>query len=230
MRLRTELAAAPARSDTLLVLLPPALASIDDFYTQGFVDAVRLRQLPVDLLLADTSGQQVLDKTVVSALHNQVVLPAQGNGYRSIWLAGISLGAFSVLLYAAEHADQLASCLEGLCLLSPYPGTNDVLAEIRAAGGAVSWSQGQPSREDERNWWHWLAQQSTSAEWRTAVHLGTGSHDRFLRGQTLISDLLPKARVCVLPGAHEWTTWKALWDDWLDHGPMHRLAEPGHLQ
>jgi pimeloyl-ACP methyl ester carboxylesterase len=230
VRLRTDLAAAPARSDKLLVLLPPALASIDDFYTQGFVDSVRQRQLPLDLLLADTSGQQVLDNTVVSALHSQVVLPARRKGYRSIWLAGVSLGAYSALLYAASHATQAASSLAGLCLLSPYPGTNDVLTELRAAGGVIPWSQRHPSREDERNWWHWLAQQSTYAKWNTAVYIGTGSNDRFLRGQALISDLLPKDRIFVTTGAHEWATWKALWDDWLDHGPMHRLAEPGHLQ
>jgi hypothetical protein len=230
VRLRTELASAPTRSDTLLVLLPPALASIDDFYTQGFVDAVRLRLLPVDLLLADTCGQQVLDKTVVSALHNQVILPAQGHGYCSIWLVGISLGAFSALHYAAKHANHPANSLKGFCLLSPYPGTNDVLAEIRAAGGAVAWSQGQPSREDERDWWHWLAQQSTSAKWSTAVYLGTGSHDRFLRGQALISDLLPKDRIYQLPGAHDWTTWKTLWENWLDHGPMRGLQKHGHIQ
>ena len=230
MRLHTELAAAPARSTALLVLLPPALANIDDFYTHGFVDAVRQRRLPWDLLLADTSGQQVLDKTVVSALHDQVMLPAQSSGYRSIWLAGISLGAFSALLYAAEHADQTTSCLDGVCLLSPYPGTNDVLAEIRTAGGVIPWSQRHPSRDDERNWWHWLARQGTSAEWRVPVYFGTGANDRFLRGQTLLSDLLPQNHICVLPGTHDWATWKALWENWLDNGPMHRLHKHAHIQ
>lgn len=220
MRLHTELAAGPARSDTLLVLLPPALASIDDFYSQGFVDALRQRKLPVDLLLADTSGQQVLDETVVTDLHGLVVQPAWDSGYRAIWLAGISLGAFSALHYAARHADLLA----GLYLLSPYPGTGDVLDEIRAAGGAGPWSQQQPigidTRTDERAWWHWLAQQSAHGTWPTAVYFGTGNNDRFQRGQVLISDLLPPKRVCRLPGTHQWATWKTLWEDWLDHGPL----------
>lgn len=220
MRLRTELFAGPARSDTLLVLLPPALASIDDFYSQGFVDALRQRKVPVDLLLADTSGQHVLDKTVVEQLHRQVVQPAWDCGYRAIWLAGISLGAFSALHYAAHHADLLT----GLYLLSPYPGTGDVLDEIRTAGGAGPWSQLQPAgieaRTDERAWWHWLAQQSAQGTWPTAVYFGTGTNDRFQRGQALISDLLPPERVCRLPGMHQWATWKTLWEDWLDHGPI----------
>jgi pimeloyl-ACP methyl ester carboxylesterase len=119
MRTRTELHAAPQRSGTLLVLLPPSLSSIDDFYSQGFVDAVRQRHLPVDLLLADVTAQHVIDGTVVAALHTGVLQPARANGYRSVWLAGISMGAFSALYYAAHHADHLA----GLYLLAPYPGT-----------------------------------------------------------------------------------------------------------
>ena len=66
MRKRTELYAPAQRSATLLVLLPPSLASIDDFYEQGFVDALRQRNLPVDLLLADVTAQHVIDKTLVS--------------------------------------------------------------------------------------------------------------------------------------------------------------------
>ena len=39
MRTHTDLYAASQRSDTLLVLLPPALARMDDFEAQGFVSA-----------------------------------------------------------------------------------------------------------------------------------------------------------------------------------------------
>lgn len=216
MRLRTELHSATQRSDTLLVLLPPSLSSIDDFYAQGFVDAVRQRQLPVDLLLADVTAQHVIDNTVAATLHAQVLQPARADGYRAIWLVGISMGAFCALHCAAHHANQLA----GLYLLAPYPGTGDVLAEIRAAGGAASWCQQQPSTVDERAWWQWLGRESLKAEWTTPVYFGTGSTDRFLNGQRLLADLLPEARIRILPGAHQWPTWKMLWDDWLDHGPL----------
>jgi len=216
MRTRTDLYTSTQGSKTLLVLLPPALSCIDDFFEQGFVDALRQRQLPVDLLLADTTGQHVIDKTVVAALHTKVIQPARIKGYRDIWLAGISLGAFSALQYAAHHADQLS----GLYLLAPYPGTGDVIAEIRAAGGAATWCQQQTSLQDERAWWQWLAQQSLQARWTTPVYFGTGSTDRFLSGQRLLSDLLPKERIRVLPGNHQWTTWKSLWEDWLNSGPL----------
>lgn len=216
MRRRTELHTAAKRSETLLVLLPPSLSSIDDFYHHGFVDAVRQRHLPVDLLLADVTAQHVLDSTVVSALHAVVVQPALADGYRAIWFAGISLGAFAALHYIAHHAEHLA----GVCLLAPYPGTGDVLAEIRAAGGAAPWCQRQTSMADERVWWQWLGRESLKSEWTTPVYFGTGSTDRFLDGQRLLSDLLPVDRIHIIPGSHQWPTWKTLWEDWLDHGPL----------
>ena len=220
MRTMSELHAGASRSETLLVLLPPSLSNVDDLYAQGFVDALRQRQLPVDLMLADVTAQHVIDQTMVAALDAQVVQPALSEGYRSIWLAGISMGAFSALHYAARHADRLA----GLFLLAPYPGTGDVLAEIRAAGGAAAWFQQPGSTLDERAWWQWLGQESLKAQSTTPVYFGTGSADRFLKGQRMLADLLPEERVRVLPGSHQWATWKALWEDWLDHGPLARAA------
>lgn len=222
MRTRTELHTAAQRSETLLVLLPPSLSSIDDFYEQGFVDAVRQRQLPVDLLLADTTAQHVLDNTVAAMLYTEVLQPARAEGYRAIWLAGISIGGFSALHCAAQHANHLA----GLYLMAPYPGTADVLAEIRAAGGAAAWCQQQRSTLDERTWWQWLGQQSLKPEWSTPVYFGTGDTDRFLNGQRLLAELLPEGHIHQIPGGHQWPTWKTLWDDWLDHGPLARTESP----
>lgn len=217
MRTWTDLHTPGGRSDTLLVMLPPSLSRIEDFLDHGLVDAVRHRQLPVDLLLADVTAQHVVDRSVVEQLHTQVVLPARAQGYHHLWMAGISMGAFSALQYAAEHAGELA----GLYLLAPYPGTGDVLGEIRAAGGAAAWHQRQPGAlADERQWWHWLCQASRLGQWPTPVYFGTGSEDRFLSGQTLLADLLPPARIHTRSGRHDWPTWKALWTDWLDQGPL----------
>lgn len=224
MRTRTELHSDTQSSETLLVLLPPSLSSIDDFYAQGFVDAVRQRKLPVDLLLADVTSQYVLDNTIAAALYKEVLQPARAEGYRAIWLIGISMGAFSALHCAAHHADRIA----GLYLIAPYAGTGDVLAEIRAAGGAASWYQQQPSVMDERVWWQWLSRESLKEEWATPVYFGTGHTDRFLKGQRLLADLLPDEYIHMIPGSHQWTTWKALWDHWLDHGPLARMGSvPG---
>lgn len=209
------------RCETLLVLLPPAQAQLADFQTHGFVAAVRERALAVDLLLADVNHQHVMSNTTASSLHEQVVRPALADGYRHIWLAGISLGAFNALHYAAVHARHLA----GIALIAPYPGTGDVLAEINAAGGPEAWARMPASaHNDERAWWRWLGQAALAGQWTTPVYLGTGDTDRFLRGQRMMAQCLPEARVRYLPGGHDWPTWKTLWQAWLNDGPLSRLA------
>lgn len=211
----------PARPDTLLVLLPPAQARLADFHTHGFVAAIRERDIPVDLLMADVNYQHVMANTTASSLHEQVVRPALAQGYRGIWLAGISLGAFNALHYAAAHADHLA----GIHLMAPYPGTADVLAEIDAAGGPQAWA-GTPAsaHKDERVWWRWLCRETLAQQWSTPVYLGTGDADRFLRGQRMMADLLPASQVRYVPGGHDWPTWKTLWHLWLNDGPLSKLA------
>jgi len=213
------------RAQTLLVLLPPAQARPEDFVAQGFVAAVRARGIRADVALVETTYQHLMDKTGVSALHEQVVLPAQAAGYGQIWLAGISLGAFHALYYVAEHAHHLA----GVHIMAPYPGTSDVLTEIRAAGGPLAWAVAPHSGQgDERTWWRWLCREAQSGQWTTPVHLSTGSEDRFVQGQRLMADLLPAAHVHTVPGDHAWPVWQTLWQQWLDHGPLATPAVPAH--
>lgn len=220
MRVLTERRCAAESSPALVVLLPPAMASVDDYYAQGFVQAWRERAVLADLQLADLDGQRVLNRTAVIDLHTQVVLPALASGYRSIWLVGISLGAYSALSYAAAHATSLQRSLAGLYLISPYPGTSDILAEIRSAGDLAAWSQQHPSQEDERAWWHWLSALGVADTARSAIYFGSGNSDRFRRGQALIAQNLAATQVRWAEGAHDWSTWKGLWETWLDRGPF----------
>jgi pimeloyl-ACP methyl ester carboxylesterase len=217
MQLLPDRCSSAGRAETLLVLLPPAESRLEDFHTQGFVSAVRDRGIQVDLLLAAVTYQHVTGRTAMVALQEHVVQPARAAGYRDIWLAGISLGAFNALHYAAECADQLA----GLVLLAPYPGTGDILAEIVQAGGPAAWSRtALADQGDERTWWRWLCRQADCGQWPTPVYFGTGTEDRFWRGQRLLADLLPVERVHQVSGPHAWPTWLALWQDWLDRGPF----------
>jgi pimeloyl-ACP methyl ester carboxylesterase len=151
------------------------------------------------------------------ALGEGVIGPARAAGYREVWLAGISLGAFNALHYAVDHPGDLA----GIVLLAPYPGAGDVVAEMALAGGPIAWARTAPGQaEDERKWWRWLCQQSMTGHWQTAVYLGAGHEDRFFRGQSMLATLLPENHVRWIPGHHDWTTWQALWRHWLDNGPL----------
>jgi len=199
----------------LLLLLPPAMASLEDMQAQGFVAAVRQRALDVDILLLDISNQEVMAGTVAESLHRQ--LNKVASGYAHVWMAGISLGAFNALHYAARHAGSLS----GMALLAPYPGTGDVLQEIRQAGGPQAWAaQATGSQADERTWWRWLAGLGLAGAHTLPLYLGLGEQDRFIKGQEMMADLLRPDSVYRMAGTHSWPVWLQLWTHWLDHGPL----------
>lgn len=209
------------RPDTLLVLLPGAEMAPEDFRQHGFIEAVRSRGIAADILIADLDYTHVMARTVVSTLHTEVILPARTAGYRTIWLAGISLGAMNALLYASTHATELA----GIHLLAPYPGTGDIVAEIRAAGGPQAWYATSAAQQgDERVFWRWLVEQAAAGS-PLPVSFGCGSEDRFIRNQRLLASLLPADRVEYLPGAHDWPVWQALWASWLEQAALPRAAD-----
>jgi pimeloyl-ACP methyl ester carboxylesterase len=217
MRTHYDFAADGQPARRLLVLLPPAKASLEDLTEQGFVAAVRSRRLALDVVLADASPQRVLAQTAVRDLHRQVIAPAKARGYAEIWLAGISLGGFNALDYAASHAAELA----GIKLIAPYPGTGDILNEIEAAGGAAAWASAPDCPlADERRWWHWLSQEAQRGASGLPIWLGLSQQDRFRRGQALLAALLPAARTRLIAGDHCWPAWRTLWQQWLDEGPL----------
>lgn len=203
------------RAATLLVLLPPANASIDDLVQHGFVDAVRASNVAVDILLAEVTAQQVMNKSAVAALRDEVIIPAQMKGYREVWLAGISIGAFNALHYVAAFADDVA----GLCLIAPYPGTGDILREIKNAGGIDAWAKAPgSSRVDERAWWHWLWNESNAGTRTASIYIGLGQDDRFIVGQRLLASLVPANNLDEIAGDHSWPVWCELWQRWLARG------------
>jgi len=215
MRTLYDAASPGQRAPRLLVLLPPAKARLEDLIEQGFVAAVRARRLALDILLADIGYQQVMAQTVAPDLHDQVILPAKAQGYADIWLAGISLGGFNALHYAAQHAAHLA----GIKLIAPYPGTADVLNELSATG-IDAWARDPAaSRTDERGWWHWLWREGNPGQRTLPVWLGLARNDRFIHGQELLASLLPPTRVHRVDGDHSWPVWRALWEDWLRDAP-----------
>lgn len=200
----------------LLVLLQAAYTTPEDFLQQGFVTALQQRGIAADVVLADNVSAHVSDGSIVARLR-ALIAPLMQRGYRELWLAGVSLGGFSALAYASHYGDEVA----GLCLIAPYPGTQDVLRPIREADSLADWAK-RPRRadeDDEHTIWRWLADWQTR-QTRPAIWLGTGDADRFIAGQAMIAALLPPAQVHYVPGGHAWPQWQALWQTFLAQGAL----------
>ncbi len=214
-------ACAGFRASTLLVFLPGAYMTPDELVQQGFASAVRERGLPVDLWFVQTELAQLVDRTAMQRLDIDIVGAARGQGYRRLWFAGISLGAFLALGYAARQPGRV----EGIVGLGTYPGRRPLLQEIEQAGGPGAWRRsGAKPREDDdldHDLWAWLARADRGAP---SIYLGHGAQDRFADGQALMAGTLAADHVDVVPGGHDWSPWRALWARWLDKGVLDRAC------
>ena len=202
----------PYAAPTLLVMLPGAYSLPGEFVTEGLVDDLRRRRLPVDVVIAGAGIDHYIEGRVLERLRDEVIAPARARGVQRVWLLGISLGGLFALGHAARHG-----AVDGVLALAPYLGRRTLLAEIARAGGPQAWAQGRVPQPDdliEHEVWAWIGRGAAGAP----VHLGFGRDDRFADAHRLLAAQLPPERHLDLPGGHDWPAWRALWQQWLDRG------------
>ncbi|MDN0074394.1 alpha/beta fold hydrolase [Crenobacter sp. SG2303] len=204
------------RSDTLLVMLPGINDQREDFAREGFIAELRRRAIRADVVSVASHAGYYFSGELVERLHQDIILPARREGYRSIWLIGISLGGMGCMLYADEHPEQLS----GVVLIAPFLGRDTELQDLRKQGlqrwlaSPTPWlAIDRRSREA----WQWVAHRSDNAE--PAFYLAYGRQDRYAAGQQLLAQLGTPTYLIDLDGAHDWPTWQLLWSDLLQ-GPL----------
>ena len=202
-------AAHPGRpAGMLVVLLPPAHAEPEDFVAAGFAQAVRERALDVDLTFAALKFGHVTDRSVVERVIREHLEPARARGV-PVWLGGISLGGYVALCCAAQEPQGMS----GLCLFAPYLGSYLVTSEIQRTGLSQSSGGDQDAQDEERRLWQFLKTRTPHAP---RIYLGLGREDRFGDRHRLLAAALDPGDVDTVPGAHDWPTWRRLWDNFLD--------------
>ena len=197
-----------------IVLIPGANQGLEDLHTAGFLAAVHARRLNIDIVLVAPQLAHVTDRSALARLHTEVVLPARLSGCGAVWFAGISMGGFLALLYAADYPTEL----EGICLLAPYLGNRMINTEIGRFQSLANWNAGTAHAQDElaedRRVWRYIA---THPPYPPPVrYLGFGREDRFAAAQRLLAGQLPPEAVDVIDGGHDARVWRQLWDRFLD--------------
>jgi hypothetical protein len=206
----------------LWILLPGAYMKPQDFLQAGFAEAVRSRRLPHEIVLLEATIPEVADGSALGAL--QEFLTTDPRACRCpVGLAGISLGAHLALACLARacgsaREQDAAARVATACLLAPYLGPYDVVDEARAGAGLRDWQPAAGADDIDRRIWHWL---QTGPAALDKLYLGYGREDRFARAHALMAQVLPPQRVDVQPGGHDWPTWAALWNRYLDHRHVH---------
>lgn len=188
-------------------MLPGRGDRAETFSREGFEKAGELHGF--DTILVDAHFGYYMQRSLISAIHNDIVLPARKSGYQSIWLLGVSMGGLGSLLYTSAHPDEV----DGLVLLAPFLGDDDVIEEINQRGGLSGWKAGESKLEDyEIAVWSWL-QEAILSDNKTPILLGYGESDRLATAYPALTVFLAPENVYSIPGEHKWETWKVLWED-----------------
>ncbi|WP_447980064.1 alpha/beta hydrolase-fold protein [Candidatus Nitrospira bockiana] len=199
----------------LLVLMPGIADSPEDYRRWGFVELLHAGERPCDAIAVDSHYGYYARGTVLERLHEDVIRPARAV-YRRVWLAGISMGGFGALLYASRYEGEVS----GVIALAPYLGGPPLVDEIAGAGGLPRWIPAPAGRDHVRWVWTWLKQYEQAPERVPSLYLAYGERDKFAPAHRLLAAVLPKERVFVERGAHDWPTWRRLWGRLLAAGAL----------
>ena len=196
---------ADSTNETLVVMLPGRGDRAEVFAREGFEKAGE--QHGFDTIMVDAHFGYYMRRSLIPALHNDIILPAREAGYETIWLLGVSMGGLGSLLYTSQHPDEV----DGLILLAPFLGDDDVIEEVKNAGGLGQWNPEESQVKDyEIDAWSWL-QDDLLSDSPTPILLGYGTSDSLASAYPVLTDVLHPDNVLAIEGDHGWKTWKVLW-------------------
>ncbi len=215
-----------AGTSLLIVYLPGNGDRITVFEREGLLAGLRAHGVNADVIAVNAHLGYYVEGTIFTRIREDVIAPARSKGYGRIWLVGNSLGGYGSLSYLRLHPEDIT----GVVLLGPFLGDRSIISGIKDAGGLFQWEPGafeQASWEgSEKTLWQQLRdclreqKQRPGSEDRQGcfshTYLGYGTRDRFTYGQEYLATLLPRDHVAAIDGGHDWSTWKTLWDRFLD--------------
>jgi pimeloyl-ACP methyl ester carboxylesterase len=197
------------RRPTLLVFLPGLRDRSTVFADRGFIAAARASGVEAEMIGVDAHLGYYKKKQFLVRMKEDVIDPARRQGYRNIWLVGISLGGFGALWYDIENPGDLA----GVVALSPYLGEPEVVSEVERAGGLKEWrpaGTGEP--DDQHRIWLGLKSYESSEKSLNRLYLAYGLEDKFAVPDGMLAAILPRDQVFTMEGGHRWPVWRELWD------------------
>jgi pimeloyl-ACP methyl ester carboxylesterase len=230
-----------SRNEGCLVVVLPGLGDRAlDLSERGMLRDARAAGLPCDVALVDAHFTYYREQNLVERLHEDILAVAADRGYRTVWLVGISLGAYGAVLTARAHPE----LVDGVVLIAPMLGipnrTRDVVREIQEDGGLRAWARGTEAVPRARHHfreprlvWSWLHAVVTDEQAEHDVYLAYGDEDRFAWKHEVLAEALPPEHVVRIEGGHDWGTWSALWRElltrvpWSEPRPVAARAMPG---
>ncbi len=198
----------------MIIFLRGRGGSHEDFASDGFIEDIKTRKLPFDMIAPNAHFGYYFGETLVPRLKADIIEPAREKGYEKFWLVGVSMGGLGALMYTRQYPEDI----EGVCLISPFLGYNKIIREIDNAGGVRQWNPGEfnPDNDWQRMLWHWLKQEAEESKQLPNTYLGYGTEDSFKIAHELLGELLPGDHVFSTAGGHTPKTMKKVWEIFLE--------------
>ena len=212
MPAQLDKSACTVEARTLLIILPGRGMTLRELEKEGFVSAVRSLDLAVDVLRVDAHLGYYRDRSILERLRADVIAPAQAQGYRSIWLAGISMGGLGALRYAEVHPADV----QGIVVLAPNLGEPRRVRRFSRPAACCGGKHPRTRSPTMRSRPHaWRSVQSLLRRDELPAgppfYLGYGLSDSLAPSHRVLAQALPSGRVFTAPGGHDWNPWRGLW-------------------
>ena len=216
--IRTEWIRVHAHSvqDRLVILLPGRGESVDAYKDFGFIRAITDAGIRADVLLVDAHLGYYLSKTLPERFAEDVLSEIELQGYKEVWIGGISLGGLGALLLDREFPETF----DQLLLLAPFLGSDRALLKSLETTGLEHWqppADEVPADDFEYALWAHLKAVCMTSDADARLWLAFGERDRMRRWHRVLAATLPEERVFTdEEGKHLWTTWTPLWKQMLE--------------
>lgn len=214
-----------ARAKCLVLFLPGVGDTAAHFDKHGFTQAMRDKGLSVDMVAADATIGYYMKGLMPEQYERDVAGPARAKGYEHTWVIGTSMGGLGTALYSRAHP------VDGVLMIAPFLGDPAIAIEVRDQGGLAKWKSPEKVEQltpdnYQRELWRWFQAVTTGAEKGPNIYLGWGSEDSLGRSAAVLGDELPAGHVFKVPGAHRWSTWKVILDQFLADSEFAKTCAP----
>ena len=203
----TEFPASDKPATHLVILLSGRGAQEDYFIQQQWVPIAREHGVDVDFIAPYAHMGYYMRGQLTTRLYEDVIMPAMQKGYKTISIAGISMGGLGTLLTSRAFPE----LIDHIFLIAPFLGSKDAQDDILKAGGLVNWTIKDENKEDWNYFiWQRLKEITSDPVLKQKIYLGYGEQEK-LGGMKLLADALPKGHVFTIPGEHKDVVFSKLW-------------------
>lgn len=208
---------------TLLVMLPGIRDSDKSFARNDFITILNQNNIDVEVITVNANIAYYKNRGLIDRLEQDVIQVAKQEGYKNIWLLGISLGGLGAMLYTNEQPEDI----QGIILLAPYLGDRDIIEEIKSYASLEEWAKfaKQFTRENSTEKsnklvkYLWLPLIERKCYTHKPIYLLYGDEDKHKFAHDVMASCLSADSVITIEGKHNWKTWKMLWDSLLAKYP-----------